>query len=156
MSQNISKDLVLTDASIEIIIMLVWMFVLWFILGSFLKSKSWKSDITSDVLLDIDTGKKEKSRKMPKQDDFQLIEWIGPAIEKLLHKNGVTRFKDIVKQDVEWLEMILLEGWKKYSAHNPSTWPDQAELAAGKKWRELEEYQEILNAWKKRKQKKQS
>ena len=35
------------------------------------------------------------------KDDLQLIEGVGPAIEKLFHKHGIMSFKDIVKADVE-------------------------------------------------------
>lgn len=86
-----------------------------------------------------------------KIDDLQLIEWIGPALEKILQQNGVHTYKDIIDLDISWLESLLESLGGRYSSYNPTTWPDQANLAYRKKWSELEEYQEILKASNKKK-----
>jgi len=86
---------------------------------------------------------------LSEEDNLRLIEWIWPAIEKLLYKYGVRTYSDMVEEWAEGLEEILINGWKKYAVHDPATWPDQAKLAGSGKWSELEEYQEILKWWKK-------
>lgn len=83
-----------------------------------------------------------------KEDDLQLIEGIGPAIEKLLHKHEINTYQDMVKLDVSGLDDILEQGGVRFKKHIPTTWPDQARLASAWKWSELEEYQEILNTKK--------
>lgn len=88
--------------------------------------------------------KKEKQEKLEK-DNLQMIEWVGPKIEKLMNKHWVRTFWDVVSSDVTGLEDILLAGWPRYQVHTPTTWPDQARLAMQGKWSELEEYQAILN-----------
>lgn len=139
--QNLTKSYTMMDATIEITMIFLWAFVLWMMLGWLLKPSYKKPQ-------------KVATTKTPEEtwpDDFKLIEGIGPAIEKLLQKQGISRYEDIVQADVEWLEEILANAGSRYSIHSPSTWPDQAKLAYEKKWRELEEYQEILNAGKKKK-----
>lgn len=140
MFQNITQGALGTDATIEIFIMLLWALILGMILGWMIKPSFKNFDSEKSTIW----GKKSQS------DDFLLIEWIGPKIQSLLIENGVKTYNDIVKEDVAWLEVILLQWGKKFAAHNPSTWPDQARLAIQSKWSELEEYQDILNSNKKR------
>ena len=54
-------------------------------------------------------------------------------------------FSDVVHADIEWLQEILDAAGPKYQMHNPKTWPDQADLAAKGRWKELKEYQDILS-----------
>jgi len=69
----------------------------------------------------------------------------------LLYKYGVRSYSDMVEEGATGLEEILESWGAKYKIHNPSTWPDQAQLAHDGKWSELEEYQEILKGWVKKK-----
>ena len=43
------------------------------------------------------------------------------------------------------LKDILTEAGPRYNSHNPSTWPQQAALAAAGKWDELQVLQDELN-----------
>ncbi|MCD5375176.1 50S ribosomal protein L27, partial [Candidatus Gracilibacteria bacterium] len=81
-------------------------------------------------------------------NDLQLIEGIGPAIEKLLNKHDINSYVDIIAAGVSGLEEILEAGGSRFKIHVPTTWPDQARLANNQKWSELEEYQDILKAGK--------
>jgi len=139
MFQNVAQTYTLADASSEIALMLLGAFILWATLGWLIKPSGVYSS-WSDVWA--------VSLESQKEDDLQLIEWIGPAIEKLLHKHAITGFEDISRVGVSWLEDILEWAWARFKMHVPTTWPDQAKLAASGKWSELEEYQEILNGGK--------
>lgn len=149
MFQNITISALWSDASLEIIIMLLWAFILWYLLCYVLLPKqdkktknsihkSWKKAILPWI---VNTTKK---------DDLQLIEWIWPALEKVLQNNGVSSYKDIVSLDISGLEDLLESLGGRYTSYNPTTWPDQALLAKRKKWSELEEYQEIMKNSKKK------
>jgi hypothetical protein len=141
MFQNVSQSYTLADASIEIALMFLWTFILGALLAWFIKP-SWEifeEDIEEVVIPFIPAVK---------EDDLQLIEWVGPAIEKLLKKHDIETYKDIINADVSGLEEILEAGGTRFKAHVPTTWPDQARLADTWKWSELEEYQDILNGWK--------
>jgi large subunit ribosomal protein L15 len=80
-----------------------------------------------------------------KGDDLKKIEGIGPKIAELLVDAGIISFKDLSGTSVESLSNILSEAGSRYAAHNPTTWPEQAALAAVDKWDELKELQDKLN-----------
>jgi len=151
MFQNITQTYTFADASMEIAIMLLWAFVLGFLLAWLIKpSKQYTKIITASK-----AKKPIKQQAVPKgvkaqKDDLQLIEGIGPKIEKHLQKHGIQNFTSLIQVDVEGLEDILAEWWSRLAMHSPTTWPDQARLANDGKWKELEEYQEILNAGRKK------
>lgn len=171
MFQNITTDYTLADASGEIFIMLLWAFLLGILLGwvlkprkyitqkvvsaaelkgtSYTKNKKWttKSVMTSSTASAIWVSNDATARVA---DDLKLIEWVGPKLEKLLNKHGVSTFKDVVDTDVPGLEDIILAGGPRFQVHSPTTWPDQARLAMQEKWKELEEYQSILNGGRER------
>mgnify|MGYP001944318217 CR=1 FL=1 len=139
MFQNITQSYTLSDASGEIFIMLVVSMVLGMMLGWLLKPVNNNKH--------QEDGKEIRWTTAAKQDDdLQMIEGVGPAIEKLLNKHWVMSFHDIIQCDVSGLEDILEIGWSRFKMHIPTTWPDQAVLADSEKWSELEEYQDILNA----------
>ncbi len=144
MFQDTIQNYTLIDASIEIFTIVMWAFILGMMLGWLLKSDKKCKKISLD-------GSYTLKKNTVKEDNLQIIEWIGPKIEKLLKKNSVSTFDDILKLGVVWLEEILLKAGKKYTTHSPTTWPDQAQLAMKWKWSELEEYQSILNSSKKKK-----
>jgi len=78
-------------------------------------------------------------------DDLKVIEGIGPKIESILKSEGVTTLKNLSKMKSDDIKEILIRvGGDRYAFHDPTTWPDQAMLAADNKWEELNEYQEFL------------
>ncbi len=93
---------------------------------------------------------KPKARKSPaaasaKADDLKVVEGIGPKIEKLLNDAGILSWMDLGKSTPERLKEVLLGGGEHYRIHDPSTWPDQALLAANGEFEKLKEYQEFLS-----------
>jgi predicted flap endonuclease-1-like 5' DNA nuclease len=76
-------------------------------------------------------------------DDLKLIEGIGPKIASLLSAAGITTFAQLAEADVGWLKEILEEADLAALA-DPSTWPEQAKLAAEGAWEKLEALQEEL------------
>ena len=83
------------------------------------------------------------------KDDLKLIEGVGPKIEELLNAAAIMTFTDMAKASVEQLKTILAGGGKKYAIHNPSTWGQQAQLAAEGKMSELKALQAVLIGGKK-------
>ena len=79
----------------------------------------------------------------PEADDLQRIEGIGPKISGLLQENGIRTFGQLAETDVDRLGQILDEANLGRLA-NPSTWPDQAKLAAAGDWTALEALQDQL------------
>ena len=80
---------------------------------------------------------------------MKKIEGIGPKISELLQNNGVKTFGDLASSGVDRLKAILEEAGSRYRVHDPSTWPEQSQLAAEGKWDELKELQDRLDGGKK-------
>lgn len=71
---------------------------------------------------------------MPAQpDDLEIIEGIGPKIARVLRDAGITTFAQLAGTEVSRLDEILREVNLRNIA-NPTTWPEQAKLAAAGDW----------------------
>ncbi|MBT0534034.1 50S ribosomal protein L21 [Riemerella anatipestifer] len=85
------------------------------------------------------TETKATAKKSSKKgDDLTLIEDIGPKVAELFAGAGITSFADLAKKTKEELEAILDPNGAVYAAMDPTTWPQQAQLAADGKFEELE------------------
>ncbi len=82
-----------------------------------------------------------------KPDDLTLIEGIGPKVSTVLIAAGIKRFSQIAALKPEALKDILVKAGNRLS--DPTTWPDQARLAADGKWKELEKLQGELKGGRK-------
>jgi len=66
-------------------------------------------------------------------DDLELIEGIGPKIATVLKAAGIVTFADLAAADTSRLAEILQQEPNLRLA-DPSTWPEQAALAAAGDW----------------------
>jgi predicted flap endonuclease-1-like 5' DNA nuclease len=82
-------------------------------------------------------------------DDFRIIEGIGPAITSILHNSGIHTYHQLSETAVDDLRTILNQAGLTHLA-DPSTWPEQAGLAANERWEELTEMQEQLQHGRKK------
>lgn len=78
-------------------------------------------------------------------DDLTKVEGIGPKINDLLKAEGINTFADLAATDVERVREILKAAGSAFASRDPSTWPDQAKLAADGKWDELKKWQDELD-----------
>lgn len=81
-------------------------------------------------------------------NDFKIIEGIGPKLEKLLNQSDIVTWIDLANTSANTLKDFLKNYGNRYTLHDPSTWPMQAELAALGKWKELKNYQSKLHKGK--------
>ena len=84
------------------------------------------------------------------KDDLKLIEGVGPKIEELLNKSGVSTFAGLATASADSLRNILAGAGPRYKMHDPATWTKQATLAASGKWDELKKLQDQLVGGKKK------
>ncbi len=77
-------------------------------------------------------------------DDLTKIEGIGPKISELLQAAGIGTFVQLAKAETNQLQQVLAEAGSRYRLADPSTWPQQAGLAAAGQWEDLEALQENL------------
>ena len=75
-------------------------------------------------------------------DDLKKIEGIGPKISGILLEKGIKTFAQLAEADTEEIQAILDEANIRIA--NPSTWAEQAKLAADGSWDSLEKLQDEL------------
>jgi predicted flap endonuclease-1-like 5' DNA nuclease len=76
-------------------------------------------------------------------DDLTRIEGIGPKMSSILAEDGTGTFEQLAGRDPAALRALLREEGLPFA--DPSTWPEQAALAAAGAWDELEALQEELS-----------
>ncbi len=93
--------------------------------------------------LTVEEEVEEPALKAIEPDDLKLIEGIGPKISSLLQAAGIMTFAHLASTDVKRLKQIIVEAGLTALA-DPTTWPEQATLAATGQWNALETLQEEL------------
>jgi len=81
-------------------------------------------------------------------DDLERIEGIGPKIGQILAKAGITTFAQLADTSVEKLKALLAAAGSRFVSHDPTTWPEQAKLAAAGDWDAFEKLTDELVAGK--------
>ena len=88
---------------------------------------------------------KSTRKRSPKPaDDLTRIEGIGPKISQLLADKRISTFRKLSNATVDRLRQILEQAGGNFRTHDPTTWPEQAKLAAKADWQKLERMQEKL------------
>jgi predicted flap endonuclease-1-like 5' DNA nuclease len=75
-------------------------------------------------------------------DDLAVIEGIGPKIAALLQDAGITTFTELAETEPARLESLLRDADLRLA--DPSSWPEQARLAAAGDWDALQSLQDRL------------
>jgi predicted flap endonuclease-1-like 5' DNA nuclease len=78
--------------------------------------------------------------------DIEIVEGIGPRIAELLRARGLGSFGALAQASPGSLREILDSNGPAYRIADPSTWPEQARLAADGRWDDLKSLQDTLNA----------
>ena len=97
--------------------------------------------------LDVDAAKAAgfKVKQNNGQDDFTVIEGIGPKINELIHNAGIHTFTDLANKHVDVIQKILDKAGPRYRLAKPGTWPAQSDTAANNKWDSLKAWQDELD-----------
>ena len=91
---------------------------------------------------------KAKGTSGYRSEYLQIVEGIGPKIEKLLYAADIKNWHDLAATSVDELKEILKNAGPRYKLHDPTSWPKQANLAAEGKFDELKTYQDKLKGGK--------
>ena len=78
-------------------------------------------------------------------DDLTVVEGIGPQIQELCHGIGIRTWFDLATTEVSLLRTMLHDAGSRFHAHDPSTWPQQAELLAAGRWADFRALTDGLN-----------
>ncbi len=87
----------------------------------------------------------EEPENSPEPDDLKIIEGVGPKIATVLADAGISTFAQLAGTDPDKLEKIVRDD-AGIKVANPTSWPEQAALAASADWDGLEEMQKRLVA----------
>lgn len=126
--QGIPNWLWLIGVIIPLFLLFRWLF--WWLLCP-------SQERTSAV--EIDTPRSPATFKPPVEDDLTRIKGIGPKVSRALTSAGIRSFRQLALTNERQLKTILKDA--NASIVNPSTWSDQAKLAAQGAWEQLEAFQ---------------
>lgn len=79
------------------------------------------------------------------KDDLTKVLGIGPKIAGLLKADGIGNFAELAAAPVDRIQGILNAAGKRYQMAVPTTWPQQASMAASGAWDKLKAFQESLD-----------
>jgi len=99
---------------------------------------------TIEAAVPVETAEKSASKPVPSGDSERLerIDGIGPKVAGILKEAGIRTHAQLAQADIEHLRQIMQANHLNFI--NPETWPEQAQLAAGGRWSELEALQNEL------------
>jgi predicted flap endonuclease-1-like 5' DNA nuclease len=145
----------------QIVLCLVLAAALGFVIGWFLRGLMSESESTTldthaaigagaieakldDLLARCGAMEAKLASGAAVRDDLTRIEGIGPKIQELLYDAGVLTWGQLATTPTDRLKNILHLAGERFQIHDPTSWPDQAKLAAEGRWDELDELQDIL------------
>lgn len=102
----------------------------------------WNTKASPAPAAHAEAGHGHESHSTASADDFKVIEGIGPKISALLHSAGIASYEQLSKQDVYRLRELLHGAGLQIA--DPTTWAEQARLAANGDWEGLDRLQEML------------
>jgi predicted flap endonuclease-1-like 5' DNA nuclease len=79
-------------------------------------------------------------------DNLEIVEGIGPKIANLLREAGILSFAKLAACTAAEIQPILDKAGTHFRLADPSSWPEQAGLAAHNRWADLKALQDRLTA----------
>ena len=79
-------------------------------------------------------------------DDLSIVEGIGPKIAETLNNNGIKTFAQLAATPADKVKEILAAN--SLASHDPTTWGQQAKMAADGEWDALKKWQDELDGGK--------
>ncbi|VTQ05408.1 50S ribosomal protein L17 [Sphingobacterium daejeonense] len=95
------------------------------------------------------TAESKEAKADKAGDDLTIVEGIGPKIAEVLAAAGIATYAELAKTDAEKVKEILTEAGSNFNTADPTTWAEQAQLAADGKFEELEKLKADLDGGKK-------
>lgn len=119
-------------------------------------ARSEEKDLIEEDVIDNgtipETGKEQQQRSSRrsskfealKNDNLQIVEGIGPKMESVLKDNGVQNWSQLGSQTETSIRTILENYGNKYKIIDPTSWPEQAQIASQRQWSKLVSMQKGL------------
>ncbi|MEN8794668.1 MAG: 50S ribosomal protein L17 [Flavobacteriales bacterium] len=86
-----------------------------------------------------------KAKGDSKADDLKKIEGVGPKAAEAMVAGGLVTFADVAASTPEAIKAILDAAEGRLGSLDPTTWVDQAQMAADGKWDELKKWQDEMD-----------
>lgn len=94
--------------------------------------------VVEEEAASTDAPKGLKLKTKDGADDLKIIEGIGPKIEELLHAKEIRTFEQLSQTAPDAIKEILAEAGSRFTMHDPTTWPQQAQLLFEGKFEEFQ------------------
>ena len=129
---------------VGLLIVIVVIIVVWWLLARFAKQKPQAFDVNHEAEAMhaniVETPQRMESVAVPsasaQPDNLVILEGIGPKVNTLLQAQGIKTFAQLSATEVSRLKSILEANGLQFM--DPSSWPQQAKLAAEGKMDELQ------------------
>jgi predicted flap endonuclease-1-like 5' DNA nuclease len=92
-----------------------------------------------------------ETKLAPDANDLKIIEGIGPKIAELLAQHGIATFAALAETPATQLRAMLLAAGRRFAVTDPTTWPEQAAIAAKGDMEALKALQDGLKGGRKTK-----
>ena len=102
------------------------------------------AEANAGIVQDAPAAAPTPSRAPTGGDDLTMIEGIGPKIADVLRSSGLASFTMLSVTSPDRIRDLLAEEGGSFVNHDPTTWPDQAQLAANGEWDKLRAWQDVL------------
>jgi len=121
----------------------VWVLIIFLIILIVFLAAYWNSKKSGEDVEVHEADVAPMAEETPAEpDDLTKIEGIGPKISSVFNAAGITTFAQLAGSDASKLQQILDDAG--ISLGDPSTWAEQAKLAAEGDWGALEKLQDEL------------
>lgn len=104
------------------------------------KSSSTQAETQNEA-----TASEEVQEASVTPDDLTKVEGIGPKTQEILNAAGIMSFADLADAGADYVQGLLDQAGGVMKAMDPTTWPQQAQMAADGKWEELKVWQDELD-----------
>lgn len=85
-------------------------------------------------LIGLDLSKIRKAASLRgRKDNLKEIQGIGPKVESLLNKAGITSFDELANSSIESLQSVLQDAGASYQSMDPAPWIQLAQEAVIKR-----------------------
>lgn len=112
------------------------------------KKRTRRGKKSADTVASAAPTPKTEAKEISSADDLTKVEGIGPKAAEAFQAAGISSFAELAAKSSDELKAILDAAEGRFGAMDPTTWPEQAKMAADGMWDELKKWQDELDGGK--------
>ncbi len=112
------------------------------------KKRTRRGKKSADTVASAAPTPKTEAKEVSSADDLTKVEGIGPKAAEAFQAAGISSFAELAAKSSDELKAILDAAEGRFGAMDPTTWPEQAKMAADGMWDELKKWQDELDGGK--------